>query len=1088
MKYASITAGILIMMMIRVLPAAAQSDFWQASGLDPYDVQAVAAGATGFVYAGTMANGIHESTDNGADWTNIGFSEQPFTNVAVNAAGVIFAGNWNKLFRTTDRGASWQIIISPGDTGPDIGGIHVSAQNILYVSVMGPMNTGVFRSTDNGTYWTLCSNGITANLLGPISTNASGHIFLGTNGGVFRSTDNGQNWSAMNTGLPPALVTAILAAPDGTTYAGLEGAGMYRSTNGGAEWQEINANLGTPTIRSIAVNSLGHLFVAAAGTGVFRSIDRGDNWQAVNSGLTNPNVAALAVSPAGGNWPDYIFAGTNGSGIFRSRSSTVIPAPLPAQPGQNSACLPQEVTLRWNIVAQAESYALQVSDDPAFTDFLFNVENISDTFFVASALPAATTLHWRVRGANVCGFSGWSATRSFSTTLAPPVPASPPDGAGNVPVPVTLVWDASPSAASYRLQIARALDFSFPILDQAGIALTEYVVAGLPEQSQLFWRVNAAGGGCTSGWSAVWNFTTAAALPEVPLLSSPPDSAVNLPADPILVWLPAARAERYHLQVSTDPFFIVPVFDRDTICSVSCRVPNLACEETHYWRVRATNGSGASGWSSVWSFRTVMRPPDPPLLESPPDGAVQVPTNPTLVWNRAPRADFYRLQVAMDDAFSGILFDLQNIPDSALQIPLLPRGTACSWRVNASNAGGAGGWSVVWSFRTASALPLAPLLKSPADSATGMPVTLHLRWHQSAGAAAYRLQVSRDPAFADPMIDQASIADTSLLASNLDPDAMHYWRVLATNASGTSPWSEVWRFRTIPLPPEAPTLESPPDLATGIPACPAFRWRAALRALSYHLQASTMDNFSMLALDQDGISDTAWSGAVLSGDTRYYWRAGASNGAGAGPWSVVWSFRTGPAPPAAPILLAPADGATGVSRSPRMQWYPSPGADSYRIQIALDDACMNVIRDQAGIAGTDWIPLQLDTSALHYWRVNGTNAAGAGPWSAVWRFRTEATTRAAPSPPSTADAVSIETLYPNPCADRMIVGLRLTAARHMRLEILDLLGRRAALLLEGERERGEYQVTWKRAGLPAGVYVLRLTAGEGSALRPFVAR
>ena len=64
-------------------------------------------------------------------------------------------------------------------------------------------------------------------------------------------------------------------------------------------------------VSSLAINSTSHIFAGTEGSGVFRSTDNGDNW--VQIGLTNKFVQAFSINSSG-----HIFAGTAENGVFRS--------------------------------------------------------------------------------------------------------------------------------------------------------------------------------------------------------------------------------------------------------------------------------------------------------------------------------------------------------------------------------------------------------------------------------------------------------------------------------------------------------------------------------------------------------------------------------------------------------------------------------------------------------------------------------------------------------------------------------------------------------------------------------------------------
>jgi hypothetical protein len=82
-------------------------------------------------------------------------------------------------------------------------------------------------------------------------------------------------------------------------------------------WQQTNESFGfTETIVTALISdSSGTVFAGClyGSSGVFRSTNNGETWTPINEGLTSTNIQALAINSNG-----LIFAGTQGSGIFRS--------------------------------------------------------------------------------------------------------------------------------------------------------------------------------------------------------------------------------------------------------------------------------------------------------------------------------------------------------------------------------------------------------------------------------------------------------------------------------------------------------------------------------------------------------------------------------------------------------------------------------------------------------------------------------------------------------------------------------------------------------------------------------------------------
>ena len=77
-------------------------------------------------------------------------------------------------------------------------------------------------------------------------------------------------------------------------------------------------------------------------------------------------------------------------------------------------------------------------------------------------------------------------------------------------------------------------------------------------------------------------------------------------------------------------------------------------------------------------------------------------------------------------------------------------------------------------------------------------------------------------------------------------------------------------------------------------------------------------------------------------------------------------------------------------------------------------------------------------------------------------------------------AAVLDQNYPNPFNPRTTITFTLPVASRVRLDILDLQGRRVANLVDGILPEGPQSVTFDGAELPSGIYISRLTTGRGS--------
>jgi predicted phage tail protein len=213
----------------------------------------------------------------------------------------------------------------------------------------------------------------------------------------------------------------------------------------------------------------------------------------------------------------------------------------------------------------------------------------------------------------------------------------------------------------------------------------------------------------------------------------------------------------------------------------------------YYWRVRAVNNAGMSGWSDVWSFTTTGPPPAVPLLLSPVNNSPIYSAPLSVNWIASSGAASYTLQVSANSSFSTFVFNQSGLTSFSQQVTGLVASTYY-WRVSATNNYGPSEWSTVWSFTTNG--PTQPFLSAPANNATNQSVSPSLTWSASSGAASFTLQVSVSSSFTSFAYNQSGLTSLNQQVTGLTALTVYYWRVSATNDYGTSGWADTWRFTT----------------------------------------------------------------------------------------------------------------------------------------------------------------------------------------------------------------------------------------------------------------------------------------------------
>jgi hypothetical protein len=111
---------------------------------------------------------------------------------------------------------------------------------------------------------------------------------------------------------------------------------------------------------------------------------------------------------------------------------------------------------------------------------------------------------------------------------------------------------------------------------------------------------------------------------------------------------------------------------------------------------------------------------------------------------------------------------------------------------------------------------------------------------------------------------------------------------------------------------------------------------------------------------------------------------------GTNPYDVVMAIEGDyePVPVlAAPALATPLNNATNVPAEVLFTWNESVGANSYRIQIALDSGFNDIVEDESDLPDNEYI-LLLDYLTEYYWRVNALNEDGPSGWSDMRSFTT----------------------------------------------------------------------------------------------------
>lgn len=460
--------------------------------------------------------------------------------------------------------------------------------------------------------------------------------------------------------------------------------------------------------------------------------------------------------------------------------------------------------------------------------------------------------------------------------------------------------------------------------------------------------------------------------PATPVLKSPESGTVNTELENVLLtWNPASGAQSYELQVAVNGAYDTSIISETDITTTNYNANGLAEGITYYWRVRAVGPSGTGDWSSSFIFTTKPPVPASPTLFSPGDEAVNTDTTVVFSWSGISFASGYRFELAEDDAFTSIVRDISQTGTS-LQVYTLDFDQTYYWRVFATNFSGEGPPSVVRSFTTRDGLPPAVVLSLPSNGSIGLELPITFEWQSISDVTGYQFQIGSEGAFDLIEVDRLQ-SEITTLVTELEPLTTYPWRVRGENAQGFGPWSATRTFATATIPPVAPVLMSPANLASDLDTLVIFEWEASSFATSYVIELSEADDFASITRSET-LAETSVSIGGLGFEMVWYWRVRAVNEKGESDNSTVRSFTTREQGQLAiPQLISPADAATAIPLDVELSWLEVPEATVYSVIVAENADLTGVITDES-TSEHSILAGNIGYSKTYWWRVRASDS------------------------------------------------------------------------------------------------------------------
>lgn len=225
---------------------------------------------------------------------------------------------------------------------------------------------------------------------------------------------------------------------------------------------------------------------------------------------------------------------------------------------------------------------------------------------------------------------------------------------------------------------------------------------------------------------------------------------------------------------------------------------------------------------------------------------------------------------------------------------------------------------------------------------------------------------------------------------------------------------------------------------------------------------------------------TVWSNVLIAGGNFTTAGAAPVPAANVAGWGSV---------PAAPTLISPADGATGQSINPILDWSDVSGATSYGLQVSTNVNFTSFVINLTGISASQYAVFpNLNNSTTYFWRATASNGLGTSPFSLIRFFTTSLVgiinTQEIPV------SFNLYQNYPNPFNPSTKIRFDLPANSNinasLKLTVYDITGKAVKELLNTTYTAGKWEVDFDASSLATGTYFYRIEAGDYTAISKMV--
>ncbi len=192
--------------------------------------------------------------------------------------------------------------------------------------------------------------------------------------------------------------------------------------------------------------------------------------------------------------------------------------------------------------------------------------------------------------------------------LATPQLVYPENNATEVDTDPIISWSPIMGATAYELSLATDSSFEDIFFNDTNES-NEFETPSLNAFTTYYWKVKAINGSLSSDFSETFSFTTGqfTTVPNNTNPQLPANNAVYVDYEEVeFEWENVFAAQYYSLQVCKNVYFYSDLIEITDIETASYIIPELDPLTRYYWRVKAHNNFGNSGWSVISQFVTTQ--------------------------------------------------------------------------------------------------------------------------------------------------------------------------------------------------------------------------------------------------------------------------------------------------------------------------------------------------------------------------------------------------------------------------------------------------------------------------------------------------